>query len=155
MNVKERDITSLPTVGIYKKGALNLLEILGMIDTIYSTGRDGAVATYMGVARNISKDGKPVSYVEIEAYEENANIEISRICRELVEKYGLSFVGIWHLTGRFMPGELIVLVVVSGRRRNAVFEGIKEAIERYKTEPAIFKKEIYTDGTYKWIEENH
>lgn len=146
---------SLPVVGMYKKSELNLLKILEMIDLIYSTGKDGAVATYIGVARNISRDGKAVSFVEIEAYEENANMEISRICREVAEKYDLSFVGIWHLTGRFMPGEPIVLVVVSGRGRNTVFEGIREAIERYKTEPAIFKKEVYTDGTQKWIEEKH
>lgn len=153
MNYDNRDKTSLPSVGVYKKSEISLLEILGMLDIIYSTGKDGAVATYVGVARNTSRDGKPVSYVEIEAYEENANIEISKICRETTEKYSLSFVGIWHLVGRFTPGEPIVLVVISGGRRAAVLDALKEAINRYKTEPAIFKKEVYTDGTQRWIEE--
>lgn len=155
MNTNTGNKNILPKVGVYKKGELNLLEILSKIDIIYSSGKDGAVTTYVGVARNISRDGKAVSYVEIEAYEENANIEISRICSEVAGKYGLSFVGIWHLTGKFIPGEPMVLVVVSGKGRGAVFEGTREAIERYKTEPAIFKKEVYIDGTHKWIEEKH
>ncbi|MEM3589268.1 MAG: hypothetical protein QXE25_05440, partial [Nitrososphaerota archaeon] len=74
MNTDTSNKNILPNVGIYKKGELNLLEILGMIDIIYSSGKDGAVTTYVGVARNISREGKAVSYVEIEAYEENANI---------------------------------------------------------------------------------
>ncbi len=152
---EQKNVPSLPSVGIYKKGSLNLLEILAQVDVIYSSGKDGAVATYLGVARNTSRDGKAVSYVEIEAYEENANLEISKICRELTEKHELSYVGIWHLTGKFMPGEPIVLVILSGRRRAAVLEGLKEAIERYKTEPAIFKKEVYLDGTHRWVEEGH
>ena len=152
---EQKNAPSLPSVGVYKKDSLNLLEILARVDLIYSSGRDGAVASYIGVARNTSREGKAVSYVEIEAYEENANLEISKICRELADKYELSNVGIWHLTGKFMPGEPIVLVVVAGRRRAAVLEGLKEAIERYKTEPAIFKKEVYPDGTHRWVEERH
>jgi molybdopterin synthase catalytic subunit len=152
---EQKNMISLPSVGVYEKGSLNLLEILARIDLIYSSGRDGAVATYIGVARNTSREGKAVSYVEIEAYEENANLEILKICRELAEKYELSYVGIWHLTGKFMPGEPIVLVVVSGRRRASVLEALKAAIERYKTEPAIFKKEVYPDGTHRWVEEGH
>jgi len=152
---EQKNAPSLPSVGVYKKGSLNLLEILARVDLIYSSGRDGAVSTYIGVARNTSREGKAVSHVEIEAYEENANLEISRICRELAEEYELSYVGIWHLTGKFMPGEPIVLVVVSGRRRASVLEALKAAIERYKTEPAIFKKEVYPDGTHRWVEEGH
>jgi len=155
MNEQKQDRASLPNVGVYGRESINLLDILSKIDVVYSTGKDGAVATYLGVARNISRDGKAVSFLEIEAYEENANIEISKICRELTEKYGLSYVGIWHLTGKFTPGEPVVLVVVSGKRRAAVLDALKEAIERYKTEPAIFKKEIYVDGTHRWIEETN
>lgn len=122
---------------------------------IYSMGKDGALATYIGVARNTSRDGRTVCRVEIDTYEENANLEISKICRELTDKYGLSFIGIWHLTGCFTPGDPIVLVIASGRRRTAVLEGLKEAIERYKKEPAIFKKEVYIDNTHEWVVENH
>jgi molybdopterin synthase catalytic subunit len=43
------------------------------------------------------------------------------------------------------------MVMVVGRSRTNVFPALEEAIHRYKTEPAIWKKEIYDGGKSKWV----
>ena len=142
----------LPSPGVYERGKIDLLKILCALSSVYSSGKIGAVATFLGVARKTSRSGRDVSYVEMEAYEENANLEIARICREVAEKHSLEYVGVWHLLGRFYPGEPIVLVATAGSRRRNVLQGLDETVERYKHEPAIFKREVYVDGTYIWVE---
>jgi len=138
---------------VYSSSDLRIEEIIPVLPEIYEGGEIGAVALYIGVTRAQSRDGREVEMLEIEAYEENANLEIDRICREVKEKHGVAYVGIWHLQGRFKPGEPLVLVVAAGGHREQVIKALHEAIERYKKEPALFKKEVYVDGMHLWISE--
>jgi len=145
-------LRELPMPGVYAKGSLSLLEAMQGLELIYREGGVGAVSTFLGVARASSRDGRAVRYIEMEAYERNANLEIARICREVTERHGLIYTGVWHLLGRFSPGEPVVLVATAGARRRGVLDGLEEAVERYKREPALFKKEVYEDGSYSWVE---
>jgi molybdopterin synthase catalytic subunit len=146
-------LTTLPRTGVYRKGELDLIEVLRSLSAVYSEGSVGAVATFLGVARSTSSDGKEVVEVYMEAYVENAARELNRIVRECVEKYSLRFAGIWHLLGSFSPGEPIVLVAALGPRRKEVFAALREMVERYKREPALFKRETFKDGTHRWVGE--
>jgi molybdopterin synthase catalytic subunit len=153
VSLEEAGLKGLPRPGVYAEHELRIGELLSNLSRIYESGNAGAVAIFLGVARRESRTGKEVKYLEIEAYEENANLEIYRICREVSEKHGVSYVGIWHLYGRFKAGEPVVLVAVAGRHRASVFNALREAVERYKKEPALFKKEVYVDGSHAWITE--
>ncbi len=153
MSVEEEGLKSLPSPGVYAEHELRIGELLSNLSRIYGSGSSGAVVVFLGVARRESRTGKEVKYLEIEAYEENANLEINKICREVSEKHGASYVGIWHLYGRFNPGEPVVLVVVAARQRAAAFNALREAVERYKKEPALFKKEVYIDDSHAWVTE--
>lgn len=151
--MEEARLERLPKPGVYSLDSLRMNEIISALSEIYTDGRSGAVALYLGVARSESIYGKKVKHLEIEAYEENANLEIEKICREVREKHSIIYVGIWHLKGLFNPGEPIVLVAAAGGHREPVFRALREAVERYKREPALFKKEVYLDGTHSWITE--
>ena len=111
----------------------------------------GAVSTFLGVTKSGGLGGKEVTTLEIESYVEHANKAVQRIGKEVEEKYGLSLVRIYHLIGEFKVGDPIVLVVAAGQSRSGVFSALQEAVERYKTEPALFKKEVYLDGSHRWI----
>ncbi|MDG6997629.1 MAG: molybdenum cofactor biosynthesis protein MoaE [Nitrososphaerota archaeon] len=112
----------------------------------------GSVTSFLGVARSESADGeKKTMFLVMESYEEHANRVLKRICAETKTKYKLNDIGIFHALGKFKPGEPIVLVMVSSPRRNASFKALREAVERYKKEPALFKQEIYSDGSSSWI----
>jgi molybdopterin synthase catalytic subunit len=136
--------------GIYDKGEI---EIATVISELLSNlpKNSGAIMIFIGVVREIGKDDKKVDKIEIESYDEHANLAIKKIIDEIREKYGLSLARIYHFKGSFNIGEPLVLVIVIGKSRKQAFPALQEAIERYKKEPAIWKKEIYIDGSWSWM----
>jgi molybdopterin synthase catalytic subunit len=136
--------------GVYPKREFNLLDVIsGFLREV--SPNDGAVASFIGLVKGVSDLGKDVSEIEVESYVEHATPTIKRICEEVRAKYGVSRVLIYHLMGRFEVGEPLVLVLVSGRSRSGVFPALQEAVERYKREPALFKKEVFVDGESRWV----
>ncbi|NIQ07692.1 MAG: molybdopterin synthase, partial [Candidatus Korarchaeota archaeon] len=93
-----------------------------------------------------------------EAYEEKADEVLAEICKELEEKEGIVNVQIHHLLGEFSVGEELVYVLVAGEHRKDVFPVLEEAVDRFKKEAPIFKKEyvITREGEKRsyWVAEH-
>lgn len=134
-------------VGIHEKGEFSLRDLLKSVKDRPDFYRAGALATFIGVVRGETPSGEAVQKLMLEAYEEKANEVLGRICKELKEKEGVIDVQIHHLVGEFDVGEDLVYVVVAGAHRQNVFPVLEEAVERYKKEATIFKKEYTTDKT--------
>ena len=112
----------------------------------------GSAMSFLGVSRRESADGsRNVKSLVMEAYAEHANKVLQKICYETKRKYDLNRIKIIHALGSFKPGEPVVIVILSSPRRVASFAALREAVERYKKEPALFKQEVYPDGTTRWI----
>ena len=137
--------------GIYNKGSFDVTAILSDFLAKEMPKDAGGVVTFLGVARNIGMDERAVERVEMESYEDHANRVIRNICAEVLQKHLISVLKIYHFVGEFNIGEAMVFVIAVGRHRQETFAAIQEAIERYKTEPALFKKEVYVDGSQEWI----
>lgn len=137
--------------GVFPKSKIDFAKIYSRF--ISSLGRNtGSVTTFLGTARLESADGKKrTKFLVMETYQKHANKTLKRICVEVKKKHNLTGILIVHAIGRFKPGEPVVLVLISARRREQAFLGLKEAVERYKSEPALFKQEIYLNGTSSWI----
>jgi molybdopterin synthase catalytic subunit len=120
--------------------------------------RVGAVTLFIGVARGETKEKETVQKLELEAYTEKADKVLESICKDLTAKPGIVDVQIHHLVGTFEIGEELVYVAVAGSHRSNVFPVLQEAVERYKREAPIFKKEYITDkkGVRKayWVKEH-
>ena len=58
---------------------------------------------------------------------------------------------LYHFIGEFAIGEPIVFVIAGGRHRDETIKAVQEVIIRYKKEPALWKKEVYIDGTHEWL----
>ncbi|MEM3397972.1 MAG: molybdenum cofactor biosynthesis protein MoaE [Nitrososphaerota archaeon] len=139
--------------GVYGKEDIDLVSLLqDFIDKKFN-GEVGALAIFIGKVKGFSVEGIDVSHLEIETYKEHADKTLEKICEEVRERHRLAYAGIWHLIGRFNIGEPIVIVVAAGKSRKEVFKALPELVERYKKEPALFKKEVYIDGSYRWLEE--
>ncbi len=134
-------------VGIHKKGELSLSELLKSIKAREDFCRAGAIATFVGVVRGETLDGENVEGLELQAYEEEANKVLGGICEELKKREGVVNVQIHHFVGEFSVGEDLVYVVVAGAHRENVFGVLREAVERYKSEAPVFKKEHVVDET--------
>jgi molybdopterin synthase catalytic subunit len=134
-------------IGIHKKGEFNLNEILKSVKKQGDFRRAGAIATFVGVVRGETLDGENVEELELQAYEEEANKVLGSICEDLTNREGVFDVQIHHFVGEFSVSEDLVYVVVAGAHRENVFGVLKEAVERYKSEAPIFKKEYVVDDT--------
>ena len=134
-------------VGIHKKGEFSLSELLQSIKGKEDFRRAGAIAIFIGVVRGETVDGENVEGLELESYEEEANNVLGVICENLKKREGIVDVQIHHFVGKFSVGEDLVYVVVAGGHRQKVFGVLEEAVERYKRETPVFKKEHIVDVT--------
>lgn len=136
--------------GIYDKGEIKIASLIN--DLLSNLPKNvGAVMIFIGVVREVGKDDKKVIRLEMESYDEHADLAIKRISDEIRDKYELSLARIYHFKGSFNIGEPLVFVIVAGNSREKTFPALKEAIERYKKEPAMWKKEVYIDESWAWI----
>ena len=138
---------------IAKIGSINLDEIINDFQT---NMKIGAITTFTGIVREISDvEDKKVIEIEIEAWEEKADDSMSNIARRIGETHDLLGVRIIHLEGKIKLGQPIVFVALASIHRKEAFEALEEIIHAYKNESPVWKKEIYDDGSSKWITTSH
>jgi len=107
--------------------------------------KTGAIGLFIGIARGEDNEGQKVAKLTLEAYEEKTDEVLAGICDDLQKKQGVVDVQIHHLIGDFDVGDDMVYVSVAGSHRPEVFAVLREAVERYKHEAPIFKKEQTID----------
>lgn len=143
--------------GVHEKGAYSISNLLENARRKPDFHKVGAVAMFIGVVRGETREGETVEELELEAYKERADEVLQNICKELQAEEGIVDVQIHHFTGKFEIGEDIVYVLVAGSHRSHVFPVLEKAVERFKKEAPIFKKETITDkkGVVKsyWVSE--
>jgi len=89
--------------------------------------------------------------IEIEAIEGVSSEFLQRIAAETEARPGIHKVVIIHLTGTFELGEPMVHVLINSAHRGEGFKALEDVVNRYKKETPLWKKEIYSDGTGRWI----
>jgi molybdopterin synthase catalytic subunit len=143
--------------GVHEKGTFSVEDVISNTKKNASFEKAGAIALFIGVARGETLQGEKVEKLKLEAYEEKANEVLENICTELSKKPGIVDVQIHHLLGEFNVGEDLVYVSVAGSHRTDVFTVLSEAVERYKSEAPVFKKERIVNakgsGTEYWVSE--
>lgn len=143
--------------GVHEKGKFSLNDLMDSIRKNKEYTKTGAIGLFIGVARGENNEGEKVQKLTLEAYEEKANEVLQKICDDLQSKQGIVDVQIHHLLGEFNVGEDLVYVSVAGSHRPEVFEVLREAVERYKHEAPVFKKEQVLDDNggkqTSWVSE--
>ena len=127
--------------GVHEKGTFTIQDLLNSTRKNKNFDKTGAIAVFIGVARGETLEGEKVEKLTMQAYEEKANEVLTKISTDLSKKPGIVDVQIHHLLGEFNVGEDLVYVSVAGSHRNEVFSVLREAVERYKSEAPVFKKE--------------
>jgi len=143
--------------GVHKKGQFSLNDMMKKIRKSEDFAKTGAIGLFIGVARGENNEGRKVQKLKLEAYEEKADEVLEKICIDLQKKPGIVDVQIHHLLGEFKVGDDLVYVSVAGAHRTEVFTILREAVERYKHEVPVFKKELVVDEEGKtedtWVSE--
>jgi molybdopterin synthase catalytic subunit len=131
--------------GVHEKETFTLQDVMNNIKTDPDYHKAGAIVLFIGIVRGETLNSQRVEKLSIEAYEEKANQVLTQIRNDLMKKHGIVNVQIHHLLGEFQIGDDLVYVAVAGAHRTDVFPVLREAVERYKTEVPVFKKEYIID----------
>lgn len=113
--------------------------------------RAGALATFEGWVR-MNNDGKTVTSLEYEAYEDLALAEGQRIIEEAAERFALIEARAVHRTGLLGIGDLAVYVAVAAEHRDAAFAACRYIIDEIKHRLPVWKRETYEDGSHTWVD---
>ena len=106
----------------------------------------GAVVTFVGRARDVSDDGRPVVELEYEVYPEMASSVLDEISAEAEERFGVT-VAVAHRFGVVPLGEAAVAIVTAAVHRAEAYEANRFVIEAVKERLPIWKRERFEDGT--------
>lgn len=114
-----------------------------------STPEAGGFVAFEGWVRE-NNEGKEVTALEYEAYEELAVKEGQRILEE-ARQFDILKACCVHRTGPLKVGELAVVVMVSSAHRKEAFVACEFIINEIKKRVPIWKRETYADGTTSWV----
>lgn len=110
----------------------------------------GAVVTFEGSTRS-PNDGKQVARLTYEAYEQRATAQLQALAQQASETFGVAGVVALHRTGDVPIGEPSVVVACAAPHRTEAFEAARWLIDTIKAEVAVWKREIFEDGSSVWV----
>lgn len=115
----------------------------------------GGISVFMGTTRaETNAYGDRLLALDYEAYPEMARKQFKDLARRARNRWPIHRLAILHRTGRVLVGEPSVLIAVSTPHRGASFEACQWLIDTLKEEVAIWKHEIWGDGSSTWVHPN-
>jgi molybdopterin synthase catalytic subunit len=112
----------------------------------------GGIAVFLGITRSeISDDGRALLALDYEAYADMARTQLAELAQQARERWPICRLAILHRTGRVDVGQPSVLIAVSTPHRAEAFEACRWLIDALKASAAIWKKEIWSDGSSTWV----
>jgi molybdopterin synthase catalytic subunit len=117
-----------------------------------SAPRAGGVDIFLGTTRAEKHgDGRDLLALDYEAYIEMATQQLHDLSGQAREKWPIVKLAILHRTGRVAIGEPSVIIAVSCPHRADAFEACRWLIDELKQHIAIWKKEVWSDGSGTWV----
>ena len=112
---------------------------------------DGAVVSFVGLARDVTKEGEPLQTLVLEHHPRLTSKSIEDIAAGALTRFSVSHVRVVHRCGNILPGEPIVFAGAASAHRRAAFEAADYLMDRLKTEAVFWKREEGPGGS-AWIE---
>jgi molybdopterin synthase catalytic subunit len=112
----------------------------------------GGIAVFLGTTRQErSSRGAALLALDYEAYPEMARSQLSDLARRARERWPVIKLALLHRTGRVWLGEPSVIIAVSTPHRGHAFDACRFLIDALKAEAAIWKREVWADGSGTWV----
>jgi len=110
----------------------------------------GALVTFEGWVRDHNQ-GKSVTSLEYQVYQELAQKEGLKIIQEATEKFDLHKAIAVHRSGHLVIGETAVWVGTTASHRHTAFKATQYIIDQIKIRLPIWKKEHYVNEPAEWV----
>ncbi len=111
----------------------------------------GALVVFEGRVRAMA-GRKRVARIEYEAYPALARTGFAAIERAARRRFGVLDIQCVHRIGTVPAGATAVWIGVLAHHRRAAFRACAFVMDELKRRLPVWKQEIYTDGTRRWIE---
>jgi molybdopterin synthase catalytic subunit len=111
----------------------------------------GAVASFLGIARDRTADGATVERLVLDHHPRLTLRSMEEIAAAARGRFQLSALRIVHRRGEVAPGETIVFVAAAAVHRRTAFDAVDYMMDRLKTDAVFWKREDRPDGSH-WIE---
>lgn len=111
-------------------------------------GSAGAVVSFTGVVRG---EGGAVDHLYLDWYPGMTEASLQEIAEAAAQRFDITALNVLHRCGKVMAGETIVFVAAASAHRRAAFEAADYAMDRLKSEAALWKREAGRDGE-RWVE---
>ena len=116
-----------------------------------SDPRAGGIAVFLGTSRaERNNDGRELVALDYEAYGDMAEAQMRELAATARQRWPIVKLALLHRTGRVELAEPSVIVAVSSPHRGEAFEACRWLIDTLKEKVAIWKKEVWTDGSGTW-----
>jgi len=120
-------------------------------ELLRQSGEDGAVVSFVGMARPYSKGGEPLDQLVLDHHPTLTRQSLEDIAVAAAEQFDVSQVRVVHRCGVIPAGDPIVFAGASSPHRRAAFECANYLMDRLKTEAVFWKREVGEQGS-RWIE---
>ena len=110
----------------------------------------GAIAVFVGTVRDVNGDAT-VSALTLEHYPGMTESALAEIVDAAKARFDVRDVLVVHRVGTLVPGDQIVLVVVTSGHRGMAFQACEYVMDFLKTRAPFWKKEQRPDGE-RWVE---
>lgn len=112
---------------------------------------DGAIVTFIGLARPESSNGDAVDALVLEHHPTLTRQSLEEIAVACAQRFDVSHVRVVHRCGTITAGEPIVFAGAASIHRRAAFDAADYLMDRLKTEAIFWKREV-GEGGARWIE---
>jgi len=112
---------------------------------------DGAVVSFVGVARAAGKGGNLLQKLVLEDHPVLTPQSLHDIAIAASQRFDVNHVRVIHRCGAIIPGESIVFAGAASAHRRPAFEAADYLMDRLKTEAVLWKREVSAAGS-AWIE---
>lgn len=111
-------------------------------------GGAGAVATFTGTVRT---EAGMVDHLYLDWYPGMTEASFADIADAAAARFDISAIAVHHRCGRVEAGQAIVFVAAASRHRRAALQAVDYAMDRLKSEAALWKREG-GEGGERWVE---
>ncbi|MDP9424070.1 MAG: molybdenum cofactor biosynthesis protein MoaE [Pseudomonadota bacterium] len=122
-----------------------------LAELIAAAHGDGAVVSFVGLARPTARDGTSVEELVLEHHPHLTEQSLREIAGQAIERFRVTHVYVVHRCGSVAPGDPIVFAAAASPHRRAAFEAADYLMDRLKTDAVFWKREVGKDGS-EWIE---
>jgi molybdopterin synthase catalytic subunit len=135
---------------IFVAGAISPSFIGEQVAAHQSKTAIGGHSIFLGQVRADIIENKQVVAVDYTSYEQMALEKMAEIREDIIHKYALNCVHVYHSLGKIISGEICLFVFTSAPHRKAAIDACSETVERLKSDLPIWGREIFEDESFQW-----